>query len=59
MGIVNRLFERLQTWAERFPDRPAHRVASAGMTATTALTYPELLTRARAVAAHLRAPLAR
>ncbi len=57
MRIVNRLFERLQTWAERFPDRPAHRAASAGTTATTTLTYPELLTRARAVAAHLRARL--
>ena len=57
MQIVNRLFERLQSWAERFPDRPAHRVASAGTTATTALTYAGLLIHARAVAAHLRARL--
>ena len=48
---ATQLFERLQTWAERFP----HRTASAGTTATLEFTYAALLTRARAVASHLRA----
>ncbi len=50
----SQLFERLEQWAERFPDRVAHRTASSGRTTTSALTYRELLTRARAVTAHLR-----
>ncbi len=53
----SQLFERLQRWEERFPDRIAHRAASPGRTATLSLTYRELLTRARAVMAHLRATL--
>ena len=53
--VTSQLFERLQAWAERFPQRPAHRTASAGTTATQELTYAALLTRARAVASHLRA----
>ena len=50
----SQLFERLERWAERFPDRIAHQTASPGRTATRSLTYRELLTQARAVAAHLR-----
>ena len=49
------IFERLQRWADRFPDRPAHVTASVGGTPTEAFTYRELLARVRAVAAHLRA----
>lgn len=51
------IFDRLQAWANRFPDRPAHVAASAGRTATTALTYRQLLAQTRAVAAHLRRQL--
>ncbi len=51
---ATRLFERLQNWADRFPDRPAHVTASPGVTSTMALTYRELLARARAVSAYLR-----
>ena len=51
------LFERLRRWADRFPDRPAHLTASPGQTPTLALTYGQLLARARAVSAHVRATL--
>lgn len=51
MPAATQLFERLHTWARLHPDRPAHR--SGGVS----LSYSELLTRARAVAAHLRAVL--
>ncbi len=47
------LFERLQSWADQFPDRPAHVAASVGTTATLGFTYRELLVRTRAVAASL------
>ena len=47
------LFERLQRWADQFPDRLAHVTASAVSTPTLAFTYRELLARARAVAAEL------
>ncbi len=50
---ATQLFERLEHWADRFPDRLAHVAASSGLTDTLAFTYRELLTRARAVAAHL------
>lgn len=53
--VATQLFERLHAWAERFPQRPAHRTASAGATATLELTCAQLLTRSRAVAAYLRA----
>ncbi len=51
------IFDRLRTWAERFPDRPAHVTASAGVTGTLCLTYRELLARAEQVAGYLRAEL--
>ncbi len=50
----SQLFERLQRWSEHFSDRVAHATASPGRTPTLRLTYRELLTRARAVAAHVR-----
>ena len=51
------LFERLHTWAARFPDRPAHVTAATGTTSTRRFTYRQLLARARAVAAHVRRTL--
>ena len=53
----SQLFERLARWERQFPERVAHRCASPGRTATLSLTYRELLTRARAVTAHLRKQL--
>ena len=49
------IFDRLQTWANHFPERPAHVTASIGRTGTTQLTYRQLLGRTRAVAGYLRA----
>ena len=54
---ASEIFDRLQLWATRFPDRLAHRTASVGSTPTTGLTYRELLSRSRAVAGYLRARL--
>ena len=54
---ASEIFDRLQIWTTRFPDRPAHITASAGSTSTTCLTYRELLSRARAVAGYLRTHL--
>ena len=54
-SVFSQLFDRLARWEERFPDRVAHRTASPGRTPTLQLTYRELLARARAVAAHVRA----
>ena len=51
---ASEIFDRLQLWATRFPDRLAHHAASAGSTPTTHLTYRELLSRSRAVAGYLR-----
>ena len=51
MPAATQLFERLHTWARLFPDRPAHRSASA------AISYSELMIHSRAVAAHLRRTL--
>ena len=51
------IFARLHSWAERFPDRSAHVVASAGETPNLRWTYGELLARARAVAGYLRSRL--
>lgn len=48
------LFERLHAWERRFPDRPAHVTASAGVTPTRSFTYRQLLARTRAVAAYVR-----
>ncbi len=56
-SVFSQLFERLACWEGRFPDRVAHQTASAGRTPTLRLTYRELLARARAVAAHVRATL--
>lgn len=53
----SQIFERLERWAERFPERTAHRVASPGRTPTLQLTYCELLARTRAVAAFVRRQL--
>lgn len=54
LSPATRLFDLLQGWADRFPDRPAHVAASPGATPTLTLTYRELLARVRAVSAHLR-----
>ena len=54
---ASEIFDRLRLWAARFPDRLAHRAASAGSTPTTSLTYRELLSRSRAVAGYLRTRL--
>ena len=51
------ILERLQTWAVRFPDRPAYITASAGETSTLRLTYQELVSRARAVTGFIRSKL--
>ena len=54
---ASEIFDRLQLWATRYPDRPAHITASAGSTSTIWLTYRELLSRSRAVAGYLRTRL--
>ena len=51
---ASQLFERLERWADLYPDRPAHVTASTFRTSTKALTYRELLARTRAVTRHLR-----
>ena len=57
LPAFSQLFERLERWERQFPERVAHQTASPGRTATRSLTYRELLARARAVTAHLRACL--
>lgn len=54
---ASEIFDQLQLWAARYPERRAHVVASAGRTSTIQLTYRELLSRSRAVAGYLRTNL--
>ena len=51
------LFELLERWADLYPDRPAHIVASPGDTGTTSLTYRELFGGICALSRHLRTVL--
>ncbi len=47
------LLERLRYWADAMPNRTAFRFLDAGEDDVTSLTYAELDTKARAIAAHL------
>ncbi len=51
------IFELLERWADRYPERPAHLAASPGDTGTTCLTYRELFSGVCALSRHLRTAL--